>query len=374
VAALLSQRAGSQQAMLDGFFATLLGDPVAGRMVSDRAFAQARARLHMPALQWLNDRLIDAAANACFVPRWRGRRLVAADASVLMPAIRACHRIQHAASAEQRLFALYLPGPELTLHAAVHSAAESERAMLMESLHLLRTDDVLLLDRGYPAGWLVQSLLERGLSFVMRCDNDSGWPAVREFIRSGRSEAIVTLNKPSARDAADWGCQRQAPQVRLVRQVAPSGAIRVLATNLTAAQAPAADFGDLYHQRWRIEEAFKRLKHRLHLEAVSGLTQQALIVDVAAKVLADNVAALMCATAQAEHLAGKPLRLCNRSYACLLVQRVLPRIVLMIGDALCLIATAVEQLAANTQRRHPGRARPRPAHRVKPHPHCAYKG
>ena len=32
-----------------------------------------------------------------------------------------------------------------------------------------------------------------------------------------------------------------------------------------------------------------RLKHRSHLECVSGLTQQALLVDVYAKVLADNL-------------------------------------------------------------------------------------
>src|SRR4051812_21797998 len=51
----------------------------------------------------------------------------------------------------------------------------------------------------------------------------------------------------------------------------------------------AESFGDPYHQRWRIEEAFKQLKHRLHLEAVSGLSQQASIIDVAAKVLADNI-------------------------------------------------------------------------------------
>jgi IS4 transposase len=31
----------------------------------------------------------------------------------------------------------------------------------------------------------------------------------------------------------------------------------VLATNLTPELAPAADFAALYHQRWRIEEAFK---------------------------------------------------------------------------------------------------------------------
>lgn len=93
-----------------------------------------------------------------------------------------------------------------------------------------------------------------------------------------------------------------------------------------------------------------------------GLTKQALIVDVAAKVLADNIAALMCATAQATHLADTPQRLCNRSYACGLMQRVLPHIVLMIGDMLALIANAVDLLAATTQRRHPGRSRPLPAH------------
>ena len=70
---------------------------------------------------------------------------------MLVPAIRACQRTQHVAIAEQRLFALCRPGAELTLHAGVHSAAESKRAMLMESLHLLRADDVPLLDRGYPA-------------------------------------------------------------------------------------------------------------------------------------------------------------------------------------------------------------------------------
>lgn len=48
---------------------------------------------------------------------------------------------------------------------------------------------------------------------------------------------------------------------------------------------PASQFADLYHQRWRIEEAFRRLKHRLGLEHVSGLSQLAVEQDVAAKVL-----------------------------------------------------------------------------------------
>ena len=69
--------------------------------------------------------------------------------------------------------------------------------------------------------------------------------------------------------------------------------MRILVTNLLdLSRFPANSFGDLYHQRWRIGEAFKRLKNRLNLENVSGLSQQAVQQDVAAKILCDNLQAL----------------------------------------------------------------------------------
>ena len=157
------------------------------RGVSDRAFAQARARLHMPALSWLNEQLLERAERAELMPRWCGFRLVAADASVLMPAVRPCHRTASAASADQRLFALYLPGAELTLHAAVHSGCESERAMLANALDKLGPEDVLLLDRGYPAAWLINLLRERGIRFVMRCVTDVRSSRVTSSQKEGRS-------------------------------------------------------------------------------------------------------------------------------------------------------------------------------------------
>jgi hypothetical protein len=100
----------------------------------------------MPALNWLNDWVIGRAESARIVPRWHGLRLVAADASVLMPAVRACPRTRSLASTDQRLFGLFLPGCEMTLHASVHSADTSERAMLMQALDCLGPNDVLLLD------------------------------------------------------------------------------------------------------------------------------------------------------------------------------------------------------------------------------------
>jgi len=71
------------------------GEPTRG--VSDRALSKARDHLHMPAVRWLNDWVLERAQRPGFVPRWRGLRVVAADASVRMPALRPCHRVRCAA-------------------------------------------------------------------------------------------------------------------------------------------------------------------------------------------------------------------------------------------------------------------------------------
>lgn len=151
-----------------------------------------------------------------------------------------------------------------------------------------------------------------------------------------------------------------------------------MATNLPAQEFPASVFGDMYHQRWRIEEAFKRFKHRLQLECVSGLTQQALLVDVAAKVLADNLAALVCMAVQAAYQLQPEDRVCNRAYAAVVMQRWLPRALLVLRGGLKglreSIAQAIALLGKNLVRRVAGRSQPRPTRHVKPHPHMAYKG
>ena len=374
IGALVSMRNQSQQTTVDAFFASVCGAQGLVREVSDRAFAKARDRLHQPALVSLNELVVSRADEAGLIGRWCGLRVVAGDASVLMPAVRPCLLRRSCAGPDQRLFSLYLPAAELTLHAEVHSAAVGERSMLVEALDRLGPDDVLVLDRGYPAAWLVALLIARGIRFVMRCDNDGGWAAGKSFLRSGQHEAWVTVNPPSADDVRDWDCPAHAPRLRLIRQVAPNGAVRVLATNLDSTSHPQAVFSDLYHQRWRIEEAFKRIKHRLHLESVSGLSQQALIIDVAAKILADNIASLMCAAASQQADLPERSRKCNRSYAAALMQRLLPRLLLLIDDMCAAITDAIGLLGATSQRFVPHRSRPRPPHHVKPHPSCAYKG
>ena len=379
IAALVSMRSSSVQVGLDAFFGSLGGDGDLQHVVSDRAFAKARDNLSWSGMQRLNTFLVNLADSMGLVPRWQGLRVVAADASDFMPAVRAytpaSDSNKTAAAPSQHLFSLYLPGVELTLLSELHGLQVGERQMLFEALSHLLPGDVLVLDRGYPASWLVAYLNEHGIKFCMRCDKTkTGWRDMRSLLHSGQEEVLAAkLEKPKEQDVSDYGLSGKAPELRLVRHITPDGKIWVLATNLPAQEFPASVFGDLYHTRWRIEEYFKRLKHVQKLESVSGLSQQAVNIDVQAKVLADNLNTLVCLGALQEKNPPNAGKQCNRAYAGNCLQRLMPRLVLGLGCVMALLGKAFDLLGATAFKRRPGRKAARSKTHSKPHPNLAYK-
>jgi len=370
VAIMLTGMRMSVQAELDTFFAHLRQQAQLVHEVSEQAFAQARAKLSLVAIPGLNDWLIARADQDGFVPRWRGLRLVAADGSTVRFGLRASH-VKRAALADQILFGLFLPGPDLMLATSLHSIHEcGERQFLIEHLDRLSPDDLLLLDRGYPASWLVAVLNQRAIKFCMRVDTyDGGYTCVREFVRSGAIERIVTLRAPNRQDALDYECPRKPQRVRLVRHVLPNGEQRVLMTNLFDDKLfPAECFGELYHKRWGIEEAFKRLKHRLNLEHVTGLSQQAVVQDVAAKIVCDNLQALVSITAHADADLPESKRI-NHAYAHTALKPLMP--ILLLGKIIgrkvsTLLRGLLGLIAGRTYRHRENRSKPRKAGQ-KPH-------
>ncbi|MBV1790269.1 IS4 family transposase [Marinobacterium sp. D7] len=364
IAVMLTGLCKSVQAELDQFFAHLRRQALLVREVSEQAFAQARVKLSADALPGLNHYLIARAEQEGWIPRWQGLRLVAADASPLRFGLRASH-VPRAAVRDRIAFGLYLPDAEMTLAASLYSIHESERQMLFEHLNYLQEDDLLLMDRGYPCRCLVSVLNQWGIRFCMRVEKsgNSGFGCVRDFLCSGLPEQVVTLRAPDPCDVADFGCPATPQRVRLIRDRTPSGSVRVLMTNLRDTEAfPAERFGDLYHRRWRIEEAFKRLKHRLNLEHVSGLSDQAVKQDFAAKVLCDNLASLV--TLAADDLLPEERRI-NRAYVHTVLKPLLPG-VLLGAAALSWLQDAMELIARRTFQYRSGLSKPRKA-RPKPH-------
>lgn len=87
--------------------------------------------------------------------------------SPLMPRLRFSIRNRHVPRSEHA-FGLYLPGVEMMHAASLHFVHENERQTLFEHLVRLQSDDLLLLDRGYPARWPIAVLNQRPLPDAQR--------------------------------------------------------------------------------------------------------------------------------------------------------------------------------------------------------------
>ena len=145
--------------------------------------------------------------------------------------------------------------------------------------------------------------------------------------------------------------------------------ISIAATRLRP--PPVADFGALYHRRWRVEEAFKRIKHRLRLEAPTGLTHLAFQHDFAARILADNLHTLLTSTAP-DPGEQTPARRPNRTCAIGTLKPILAGCLLQLTPCLRALPAALAAIAQARCRVQPNRLYPRPP-RPKPHLHLAYK-
>jgi hypothetical protein len=110
--------------------------------------------------------------------------------------------------------------------------------------------------------------------------------------------------------------------LRLLRIELSSGDTEVLATTLTDSTIYHYDlFAVLYHQRWFIEEDYKKLKLPLELENFTGKTVHSVYQDVYAQLLSKNIALIMSLEARRQlKRSGKKDKHCasDQFYLCVI--------------------------------------------------------
>jgi hypothetical protein len=371
------------QTLLDTLFESLSGCPL--RAVTKSALSQARQKLKASAFEALNERLLTSLEVFWPEPRWRGLRLVAADGTCLRlpdwPENRAEFGVQEVPGGQPfvmaRALGLYSVGAGRMLKAALAHYGAAEAALLLELLPALEEGDLLVLDRGFPSTWLFALLQQRRRHFLARIDG-ACWPEVQAFAASGLADQVVS--RPVRRDARSnaraLGLELPDCEVRyrLVRVELQGGAVEILATSLLDAEAyPAADFAELYHGRWNIEEAVKLIKHRLNVEQFSGELPESIRQDFHAKILTANLAWALARSAKealppekaaryGPNLAYVLARLRTRLF-CWLLKRASPDDVLSI----------LELVGKTLELKRPGRSAKRPKSPSRPRPRRQYK-
>lgn len=320
VAFLLQMVGGrSLQVGLDQFFCALGGGVTLARVVTKSALSQARKKLLPSALAAIGALWVQEWLAAAGEARWHGLRVIAADGTCLrVPTWRETQEAYglgpngDGSVVMARVVGLLAVASNQMVHAEIGSYADGERHLLVRALRALSVGDLLVLDRGYPAWWLFALFGQRGIEFCARQDSCScGSTIVKQFARSGATEQIIELPLKSAdlaklRNAGGQAEPGTVLRLRLVRVVLSTGRVEVLITSLLDTAAyPAAEFGALYHSRWRIEEGFKTLKCRLHLEGFTGELPCAIEQEIHAKVLVANITAALCTQAHARLEADK---------------------------------------------------------------------
>lgn len=303
---LLNLRKGANQDELDRFFEVVSGQPVI-QGITQSAVCQARRKLKPGAFLALNDKLLEGFYRHFAARRWHGLRVLAVDGSMarLPPTadVEATFGPAPEGSAvpQARLSRLYDVLNHLVIAADVEPPSVGERVLAGESLAATDAQDVLVYDRGYPAFWLFVLHRIEQRHFCARLP--ANFCAVSTAFARGEARSAVVTLRPG-HDAREqcrmYGLPAEPIQVRLVKVKLPSGETEILATSLLDDTAyPTHGFKHLYHLRWGVEEEYKTEKCRIEIENFSGLTSQAVLQDIYAKIFMVNLTAILAWVAQA---------------------------------------------------------------------------
>jgi hypothetical protein len=328
--------------------------------VSASAFCQARGKLSTDLLrQVLHGAAEKMESTFRGASRWNRRRVFAVDGCKF--------NLQRSAELDAR-FGRPEGGhvPQATVSALVNVMtqipadlvidryAACERQMLVGHLDVLRTGDVLVLDRGYPSHEVLRILLDRKIDFLVRVPADHTFAAVGDFRDSGGDDYRVVIPP-----ASDTRCGAEPIELRAVKLTNPLGEDSYYLTSLRRVRYSRAQIAELYHLRWQAEELFKLEKsvyfdqRQFHAKSALGVRQeifaQAIYVVIARFLLA---AAAEHVDAHYHHLSVKSAVLALADY--------LTR--LCLDDparAVHFLPRLLERVARTRDKRRPGRSCPR---------------
>ncbi len=279
------------------------------QVVTKSAVTQARKNLSHTAFIDLNHQAVASYYDHCpDVKTWHGYRLCAIDGSQIRvpdePDIVDAFGVNPGKENQKEcplaLVSVYYDVlNHISIDSSINHTKASERACAAMHLQYAQPNDLSILDRGYNAFWLYALYEAKNQSFCMRAKINRG-KHYKAFADSGKKQTIITLtpNRTSIEQCKAKGLPIEPLKLRLIR-VELDGDVEVLITNLMDDQAfPAQIFKELYHLRWGVEENYKRLKQWVEIENFSGKSALSVKQDFYAKVLTNNLTAMVANVAQ----------------------------------------------------------------------------
>jgi hypothetical protein len=300
---LMNLLKSSIQNELDSFCKAVSGSDVADREVTDSAFCQARKKLSHSAFIELMHKGVEFFTRHFSPKTWHGFRLLAVDGSTIKvprtEEVSDYFGAWNPAKGERcpvaRISQMFDVLNHISIDALIAPKSHGERDLAAQHFAHSGHQDLILLDRGYPALWLFHLILHQGAHFCARLPIHL-WKIARRFSATGLNEKIVMLypTPVSKKMCAQLGLPATPLQLRLIRIDLGTEEPEVLITSLLDTAAyPHALFKELYHDRWPIEESYKLFKSRIELENFTGKSVEAVKQDFYARVFMLNLTSML---------------------------------------------------------------------------------
>lgn len=273
------------------------------------ALSQHRKKLSPEIFIDLNDLQVQHYySQAPFIKKWKGYRLIAIDGSTMqLPySEELVEEFGHFGTRTEnnrkvvmgRISQAYDVLNGLTLEARLDHYRISELSLAEQHIPILNEHDLLLMDRGYAAFWLMSMLQCQSTKFVIRLKAQR-WKIAKDFLASGVDEEFVTINPSTEarKKCKQKGIPSTPLQLRLVRVRIKEGEDHILITNLVNEQLyTSKELGNLYRLRWPIEESYKHLKLRGELENLSGKSKRVILQDFHRIIMMANLSNILSKT------------------------------------------------------------------------------
>lgn len=283
-----------------------------GVSITSSAFVQTRKKMKQEMFYDLNQGIVEEfyTDNDETVQLYKGHRLLAIDGSTIQLPVNANTIKAYGSFKNQhqindvvlgRVSILYDVLNDIVLDGVLKPYKESEIALARGHYSLAKENDIIIMDRGYPAFDSIYELQSRKIHFLYRCKINFS-KQIAAFYHSKSKDAIIEIAPNRGILQKDKPYTKETTiKVRLLRIELPSGEVEILMTSLLDGTIyPYKDFKELYAMRWSVETYYNRFKNIIGVERFSGTSDQFIQQEFNCALYMSNMQSILTKDAQFE--------------------------------------------------------------------------
>ena len=280
--------------------------------ITSSAFVQSRKKLKPDMFYDLNmliaeDFYLD---NDEQVKLYKGHRLIGVDGSIVnLPVTEETRSVYGTYNNQKKTNDIVLGQGsimydllnEIVLDGKLCAYTTSEISLLRQHIQIIKKNDVLIMDRGYPSFESMYAIQAKEAFFIVRCSSTFS-NAIVGFIKSGEKDFLTELkpNKESPFKNLPYN-KDTTIKVRMLSIELSSGENEILITSLSDTKPyPYEDFKALYFKRWGIETFYNRFKNIIEVEKFSGTSDQFIQQEFNCALYMCNLQSILTKDAQRE--------------------------------------------------------------------------